>query len=1206
MGFLFARAPASTLLEVYTGIQVSTSKYGGAIPLVYGRQRVSFNLIWYGDFQAIGQGGGGKGGGGAPSSYNYITAYIAALCEGPIVGVNQVWHDKALETLYSENLSLALGTSGQPIWSYLTTYAPPGATFAAYISGDVMTVTTLSSGTLADGQTITGTGVASGTKIVDSGAAGGGVGGYTITPAQTVGSSGAPIPMQASTGAAGAQAVPYDHIAYVASDSYNLGSSAAMPNLNFEVDGLLGYDIAAGMYDADPSQLIPDYLTDPNHGAGFEGAIATLTGLSNSYQAYCMCVGLLNSPYEDTQREANAFLKDQMQITNSDIVLSAGQLKIIPYAAASVPSVTTADGKTWSWAPDLTPLYSLDDDDFCPKAGDPPVKLTRKAQSECYNIVLVEYVDRSNYYNTAIAEAYDLEDIEANGQRLMPTCTLHQITNAATARTVAQLILNANLFERNTAEFRARQDFALVEPMDILSITDSSLGWNQQLVRVLEVQDDEEDFLTFKVLMLDTTVRITPQYNWSAAQGYMADYSVPPGSVLAPRIFLVPPAMSGGALALGIAVAGPSGAPYWLGCYVYMSLDGGNTYVKVGVVTTGAAYGTLTNAVSAGSSQPDTSTILDVTLADTNLELDNSVTSSDAFNALSLILVDSGSDVEIMSFGVCSGSGGSYTLSDLYRGLYGSTNQGHAANVPFVRLDQTIFQITLDPYMAGQTVYFKFCSYNTYTQGTQQPSDADVIAYSYTIPSAVMTATQAKLTPRGSVIVSGGKVYKTAAGSTGWDGDAVTTQAFPALSIEVQYGSGTLAVGLVGSIASTLQPLSNMDYAFSNASGQWAVVSGSTTLQGGLGVPARGDVLSVAYDSYTVMFLLNGTVVWQTQERGAQLYAGIAFDTPGAIVNDVIVTGNTGATPTPFRGINYGVVGNAVASKIGGTTTWDSGAIALQGFTTCHISAKTNAVTNNNFMFGLATQAHVSTMAAQAAGSSSIYASIDYAWECATDADEWAIWESGTKVATFAAPSTSDKPFITYDGSNVRYYLNTDSAPVRTVARSGATLYGAIAFYDSGAGLNSLDYGATVSLAVIDTAQLGDSAATDIVTSSFSVTCPATGGGVTLGTVSVGTFADDVNVVVTTTGQWENNSTTTACIFAYEIEDQSSTTSTDVDIYCDINTGTAGTGVFALEWTFTLPAGTSGVYTLYGEKLPTAAAASVTATGTLKAEVIKR
>src|SRR6185437_15802445 len=126
---------------------------------------------------------------------------------------------------------------------------------------------------------------------------------------------------------------------------------------------------------------------------------APLTGATNSYQAYCMAMGLLTSPYEDTQRQATDFISELLQCTNSQCRLSVGILEIIPYCDATVSA--TVAGTFFSYTPDLTPVFQFTDDDFCPEKDEPPVSLKQTPQSDTYNTVNVEYLDRTNYYNTA-------------------------------------------------------------------------------------------------------------------------------------------------------------------------------------------------------------------------------------------------------------------------------------------------------------------------------------------------------------------------------------------------------------------------------------------------------------------------------------------------------------------------------------------------------------------------------------------------------------------------------------------------------------------------------------------------------------------------------------------------------------------------------------------------------------------------------------
>lgn len=1087
MSGVFGGQSNSGTAEIYTGISVSTSMYGACIPYIAGRQRVPFNLLWYGNFTATGAGdGGGKGGGGGgTSSYTYNTAFIAALCIGPIQGVFQVWHDKSLETLTSENLALALGSSGQPIWSYLTTYAPGGASFSGYISGTALTVTAVTSGQITQGQAIS-SGAAAGTVITGVGAAGGGVGGgYTVSVPQTVGSPAVPANFVTSMGATGSQAVPYDHIAYVATSNYNLGSSANMPNLNFEVEGVVpGYADAYGVYDADPSAVVTDYLTDPVHGAlaGPGGAAITigaasapLTGHTNSYQAYCMALGLLTSPYEDTQRQASDFISELMQCTNSDVVLSFGTLKVIPYADATV-SGTTPDGITWTYSPNLTPIFSFKDSDYCPKEGEPPVKLTRKALADTHNIVNIEYLDRLNYYNACPASASDLSDIAKFGPRVMNTITLHQITSATVAKTVAQLILQADLYERNTYEWRARADYSLLEPMDYVALTDAALGLNNNVVRITDVEDDGTDFVTFKAMLVPGVVRNTPQYNWQQGQGIFLNYNAQPGSVLTPVIFTMPPLPAGkvGGITLGAAVCGPSTSGTWGGCNVYMSSDGGTTYSLVGSITSPAKYGQL-NASLPLAADPDTADTLGVTLSNTALQLSTAVTHADADADTTLAIVDVGTaNAEVLSYGSAALIGaGIYNLTYLRRGQYGSVPALHPIGAAFVKLDGYIFTLTIDSGMAGQLLFFKFASFNSFGRAIQSLSSC--VAYSYQLPNGANPTLDATLVPRGSCSVVGQTVYKSMQGATAWDSDCVSSQAVSSgAQALARYGAGlNWAVGLVSSVPvlpATLNPGTNMDFCwFSNGGVQWTIYENGALI-GEFSPPASGDILQVIYDGFFVHYYLNGLLCHTSIGASGNIYyLGLAMYDPGDTAGGVDLTALAAATPSQFIGVGLAIVNNTHVMKQGGVAAWDSCAYSISGYTNCHVTAKWNTLLGR-VMVGLSAQPSASAS----------YANANYAID--NNAGQYLIYESGTLELTLTqVPSLTDVVTVTYDGNTITYLIN--GSVQRTVTAPGKVLFGFCPILDPSAGLNSLEFGPTTIPGVQDTSQLGVSAATTLYTS---------------------------------------------------------------------------------------------------------------------------
>jgi hypothetical protein len=82
-------------------LRIQTSVYGAAIPLVYGRTRISGNLLWYGGFAAIPHtsttSSGGKGGGSVKQSttdYTYTAAIVMALGEGVMNTVISAWKGK--------------------------------------------------------------------------------------------------------------------------------------------------------------------------------------------------------------------------------------------------------------------------------------------------------------------------------------------------------------------------------------------------------------------------------------------------------------------------------------------------------------------------------------------------------------------------------------------------------------------------------------------------------------------------------------------------------------------------------------------------------------------------------------------------------------------------------------------------------------------------------------------------------------------------------------------------------------------------------------------------------------------------------------------------------------------------------------------------------------------------------------------------------
>src|ERR1700757_417159 len=118
MSLFGSSQPQAAQQTVASGVDIQSSVYGAVIPLVYGRARLTGNLIDYDDFQAIANtdnnSGGGKGGDSSgTSTYTYNASFMFALCEGTVVDIQNVWASKSETAFADSKLGLATGALSQ-------------------------------------------------------------------------------------------------------------------------------------------------------------------------------------------------------------------------------------------------------------------------------------------------------------------------------------------------------------------------------------------------------------------------------------------------------------------------------------------------------------------------------------------------------------------------------------------------------------------------------------------------------------------------------------------------------------------------------------------------------------------------------------------------------------------------------------------------------------------------------------------------------------------------------------------------------------------------------------------------------------------------------------------------------------------------------------------------------------------------------------
>lgn len=521
------------------------------------------------------------------------------------------------------------------------------------------------------------------------------------------------------------QSLSYQGLAYVAATAYQLDGSASLPNHSFEVIGRLPYSSGSSIYDANPANIITDFLTNTNYGAGFP--LAKLDALF-SFSTYCRAVDLLLSVALNEQKSAAETISDICRVANSAPVWSEGRLKIIPYGDIAA----TGNGATYT--PDVTPQYDLTDDDFLDN-GDDPIKVNRKQQADAHNQVQIEFMSRANDYNIEIVTADDQANIEQYGLRPGEPIAMHSITTVDRAKFAANIVLQRMLYVRNIYQFRLGWRYARLEPMDIVTLTDPALGLDKFPVRILEIEEDEDGGLSLRAEEFPAGIGHAARYTSQTPAGYKASYNTAPGDVEAPVFFEPPISMTTTGLEVWAAVTGSGNN--WGGCEVWASYDG-STYKRVGEVKGGARYGALTAMMNAGHAAT-----AGVLLAGNGGQLlSGTAASAAALETLCWIGDETGGEYFAYQTSTLTGTK-AYNLTGLVRGAYDTADSSHASGQQFVRVDSSslVKSDPLDLSMIGSTIYFKFLSFNVYG-GAKQGLD-EVGAYPYTI-----TGVMAKIPPK--------------------------------------------------------------------------------------------------------------------------------------------------------------------------------------------------------------------------------------------------------------------------------------------------------------------------------------------------------------------------------------------------------------------------------------------------------------------------
>jgi hypothetical protein len=755
----------------YTQLQVQTSAQGLPVPIVWGACRLAPNLIWYGDFdsQPAGQGkGGGKGGAKGGTQYTYSTAVMMGLCEGPLTDmhlnypaqypnantyIGTVWRDQAqLTTLAKLNLTPFQGEADQTTWSYLTTNHPDQAiaySSLAYVASPKYNLGY--SPSLPDHSfELFGAFCGSYTAVAEA-----------FTPSGNLpGMQGAGAYTSGDSHFAGTQfnylGTWNGKLVFTPGFPGYSGGSGALTRVNGSGPPSIAYSGSVvsnpPVLDANPADIIADFLTNPQYSIGLSADAIDAESLA-FYKSYCAAQGIFISPLLNSQEQMSQTLDRWASLTNTMIFWSEGKLKFVPLGDSAITN--TGITPNVSFTPNLAVQYDLTYDDFIDtgKQGGsgnaaPPIQVTRVDSADAPNHVKLEVLDRANAYNSQPVEWQDQGLVDQFGQIDSPVTQAHEVCDLTVAVVVAQLVGQRLAYLRNTYAFTLGAEFSLLEPGDIVTLTDPHLGIFRQPVRVRTIDEDDKYNLAVVAEEFPGSLgtAMAPNIQQSNGGGGYNQY-LDPGDVNPPAVFEPNSALTGGVAQVWICA---SGGANWGGCAVLVSFDG-TTYTNAGFIAGPAPQGVTTADLPLfASANPDIADTLAIDLTISNSALPTNATDADAqaYRTLCLLTPAFGSTVpdngELLAYGsvVQGGTAEAFNLTYLERGLYGTASPDHPAGSFFTRIElaetggigNSVLIYDLPVQYIGKTINLKFLSTNTF--GNELQDAGDVVAYAYTTTGA--------------------------------------------------------------------------------------------------------------------------------------------------------------------------------------------------------------------------------------------------------------------------------------------------------------------------------------------------------------------------------------------------------------------------------------------------------------------------------------
>ena len=456
----------------------------------------------------------------------------------------------------------------------------------------------------------------------------------------------------------------------------------------------------------------------------------------------CRAGGLWGSLAMNSQKAASEWIKDLASAANCAPVWSGFRLKLIPRSEVSA----VGNGAVYLSPTAPGPVANLDADhgDFI---GDTPITVVRTARTDLSSVLQMQHLNRNSDYQQIVTAVPDPASIALYGTRKADPVVNNAIQDVAVALPLLRIkVRRRNYVENVSYQFKMNARWQILEAMDLITVTDRKQGIFQVPVRLTSTEEDAEFGITAEAepfiygMSAPQTLSVTNPTPYRPAPEATA------GDVNAPVIFEPVPRLYGAQnqAQLWLVVSCPS--PLYGGCQVMISTDGGSSYNSAGDPIMGNGITGVTVGSWPAAASPDTTNDLAVDLTECLGQLASYQTTDEDNFVYPCYVAGTSTPIpyELMTYAIATlTAANKYTLkatgtgNHLNRGVFGAPSPAagalHAGGSRFAFLppDGTgILKLTMDPLWIGQTLHFKFLSFNTFGAAVQSLSD--VTDYTYT------------------------------------------------------------------------------------------------------------------------------------------------------------------------------------------------------------------------------------------------------------------------------------------------------------------------------------------------------------------------------------------------------------------------------------------------------------------------------------------